>query len=262
MTNSTKIVVSSGRKPGRPTLSNEAMLDRALDIFLELGFERTTIDAIASLAGVAKRTLYLRYEDKNNLFKAALERAINEWIIPVEILRAAETEDLEETLLRVGRILLNNILSPAGLRLLRITNAESARMPAIGAYTNQKGTEPTLIYLADLLRRRVKSPHADIQNFDRAALTFLHLVVGGPAWLNAWGVELDAKAIDDHTSYCVRLYLYGLMPSPPPAEPSELEAENKRLRGLLVETMLEAVRLMEKISRGQGKTISSTDGDH
>ena len=31
------------RGPGRPTLSNEALLDKALDIFLEKGFERTSI---------------------------------------------------------------------------------------------------------------------------------------------------------------------------------------------------------------------------
>jgi TetR/AcrR family transcriptional regulator, mexJK operon transcriptional repressor len=115
--------------PGRPTLSNEELLDKALDLFLEKGFERTTIDAITASAGMAKRTVYLRYSDKTALFKAALQRAIEDWIVPVERLRAAESDDIEETLLRVGQILMENLMGPAGLRLLRITNAESARMP-------------------------------------------------------------------------------------------------------------------------------------
>src|ERR1700756_978146 len=85
----------SGRGPGRPTLSNEELLDKALDIFLEKGFERTSIDAITAAAGMAKRTVYLRYSDKTALFKAALERAIEEWIVPIAVLRAAETDDLE-----------------------------------------------------------------------------------------------------------------------------------------------------------------------
>src|SRR5690606_36361585 len=77
------------RRPGRPSLSNEELLDKALDLFLEQGFERTSIDAITAAAGMAKRTVYARYGDKTNLFKAALKRAISEWIVPVDRLREA-----------------------------------------------------------------------------------------------------------------------------------------------------------------------------
>lgn len=200
------------KKLGRPTLSNEALLDKALDIFLDKGFERTTIDAITASASMAKRTFYLRYADKMALFKAALERAIDDWIVPVDRLRAAETEDLEETLLRVGDLLVDNILSPAGLRLLRITNAESIRLPEIGKYTNRLGTEPTLSYLADLFRRRVGGPDAKTADFDEAALAFLHLVVGGPASLSAWGIHFNPAELDRHTRYCVHLFLHGFLP--------------------------------------------------
>ena len=60
------------RRPGRPTLSDAQLLDIALDLFLENGFERTSIDAITAAAGMAKRTVYARYGDKETLFKAAL----------------------------------------------------------------------------------------------------------------------------------------------------------------------------------------------
>jgi TetR/AcrR family transcriptional regulator, mexJK operon transcriptional repressor len=226
------------RRPGRPTLSNEALLDKALDIFLEMGFERTSIDAITAAAGMAKRTVYLRYEDKTALFKAALERAITVWIVPVEVLRAAESEDLEATLLRLGQILLSNIMTPAGLRLLRITNAESTRMPEIGVYTSQKGTEPTLLYLADMLRRRA----GVVTDADAAASAFLHLIVGGPATATAWGVVFDEAAIEQHIKYGVHLFLHGLLPR----TQSGLEDENDKLRKLLVASMLEAATLKER----------------
>jgi TetR/AcrR family transcriptional regulator, mexJK operon transcriptional repressor len=232
------------RGPGRPTLSNEELLDKALDIFLEKGFERTSIDAITAAAGMAKRTVYLRYEDKTTLFKAALERAINVWIVPVARLRAAEMEDLETTLLRVGQILLSNVMSPAGLRLLRITNAESTRMPEIGAYTYEKGTGPTLAYLADLLRRRLDLTVADSEE---AAQAFLHLVVGGPATATAWGVVLDEASIDKHTKYCVHLFLHGL---PPHRQmPASAEAENAKLRELLVNALLDLAALKERLNQ-------------
>src|SRR5258706_9963960 len=92
------------RRPGRPSLSNEEQLDKALDLFLEQGFERTSIEAICQAAGMAKRTVYARYGDKTSLFKAVLQRAIQEWIVPVERLRAAECDDLEKSLLAIGEI--------------------------------------------------------------------------------------------------------------------------------------------------------------
>ena len=142
------------RRPGRPSLSNEELLDHACDLFLDQGFERTSIEAICARAGMAKRTVYARYGDKTSLFRAALQRAIELWIVPIERLRAAEEDDLEASLLAVGQILLANIMSPAGLRLLRLTNSESSRSPEIGAYNVAQGTEPTIAYLAALFVRR------------------------------------------------------------------------------------------------------------
>ncbi len=212
------------RRPGRPSLSNEELLDTALDLFLERGFERTSIDAITAAAGMAKRTVYARYGDKTTLFKAALTRAIEEWIVPVERLRAVECDDLEQTLLGIGRILVANILSPAGLRLLRLTNAESGRMPEIGAYNVRQGTEPTSAYLADLLRRYL----GERVDAEQAAGAFLDLVVGGPANAAAWGVPLGADAIDARTRYAVHVLLHGLHERG--GEEASLEAENRRLR--------------------------------
>jgi TetR/AcrR family transcriptional regulator, mexJK operon transcriptional repressor len=204
------------RSPGRPTRDqaeqrNLELLDKSLDLFLEHGFERTTIEAITAAVGMAKRTVYARYGDKLTLFKAALHRAIEEWMVPIERLREAETVDLEETLQQVGQILVANILTPAGLRLMRITNAESIRMPEIAEYTVREGTEPTMRFLTDLLRRRLTDPRPDAEEAQDAANAFLHLVVGGPAGTMAWGVHLDDAEIERMTRYSVRLFLHGLL---------------------------------------------------
>ncbi|MEO5586155.1 MAG: TetR/AcrR family transcriptional regulator [Novosphingobium sp.] len=204
------------RSPGRPTRDqaeqrNRELLDKALDLFLEHGFERTTIEAITASVGMAKRTVYARYGDKLTLFKAALHRAIEEWVVPIDRLRAAENSDLEETLQQVGSILVANILTPAGLRLMRITNAESIRMPEIAEYTVREGTGPTVQFLTDLFVRRLTDPRPDAQEASDAANAFLHLVVGGPASTMAWGVLLDEAEIERTTRYSVHLFLSGLL---------------------------------------------------
>lgn len=220
------VIEASRRRPGRPTLSNEQLLDKALDLFLEQGFERTSIEAICAAAGMAKRTVYARYGDKTSLFKAALQRAIEDWIVPVERLRAAERDDLEESLLRIGELLLANIMSPAGLRLLRLTNAESGRSPELGACNVQQGTEPTIAFLADLFRRRLGEAVAP-REAREAAEGFLHLVTG-PAIDAAWGVRRDDAALARHIRSSVRLILYGLLgpartAQAPPAKPDIAE---------------------------------------
>lgn len=238
---------SKVRRPGRPTLSDEELLDIALDLFLEHGFERTSIDAITAAAGMAKRTVYARYADKEALFKAALARAIDEWMVPPERLRAAEVEDLEKSLLAIAQMLLTNILSPAGLRLLRLSNAVSVSMPEIAAANTRMGTEPTLAYLADLFRRRLLPEDAPAPEADEAALAFLHLVVGGPASTAAWGVAFDGESIDRHTRYCVRLFLHGALPA---RDQGLIERENRRLKAQ-AEDVADALDSLNKKLRGE-----------
>jgi AcrR family transcriptional regulator len=244
---------SKKRRPRRPSLSNEEFLDKALDLFLERGFERTSIEEITATAGMAKRTVYLRYGDKKSLFKAALERAIEDWIVPVERLRAAETPDLEQSLLAIGRILLDNILSSAGLRLLRITNAESGHMPEIGAYTVQRGTEPTIAYLADVFRRHIGRAGTDFPEAREAGQAFLNLVVGGPAVDAAWGVRQDKAAIERHLRHSVRWFLHGLLPQSRQSALGEtvtvLEDDNLRLKKLLAETMIQLDSALERLEQ-------------
>jgi TetR/AcrR family transcriptional regulator, mexJK operon transcriptional repressor len=237
------------RRPGRPTLSDEQLLDIALDLFLEHGFERTSIDAITAAAGMAKRTVYARYGDKETLFKAALTRAIDEWIVPMDRLRAAECEGLEATLLKIARILLHNILSPAGMRLLRLSNAVSVNMPEIAASNTRMGTEPTLAYLSDLFRRRLLPGDAPDAEADEAALAFLHLVVGGPASTAAWGVVLDDAAIERHTRYCVRLFLHGALPAP---GSGAVERENRRLKALVGDALAQLDQARAALGAVQG----------
>ena len=211
-----RIKKSTRPGPGRPTreqarLRNLELLDRALELFAEYGFERTTMEGIAASVGMAKRTVYAQYGDKLNLFKAALQRAINAWIIPVAVLREAETDDIEETLMNIGNILVDNILTPEGLRLLRITNTESSRLPEISNYTYEQGTGPTLAFLAEMFSRRIPHTGGRLVDENAAALAFLYLIVGGPANQMVWGVPMSDDQITRHTRYCVKLFLYGVL---------------------------------------------------
>jgi AcrR family transcriptional regulator len=202
---------------GRPTreqaeLRHEELLDRALELFLERGFELVTMEAIAAAVGMTKRTVYARYEDKRALFKAAVQRAVDRWIVPVETLQAVETDDLEATLIAIARIRLANAISPTGLRLQRIVNAESYRFPEIFDLAYEQGTRPTIRYLADLLTRYADRGALVIENAEIAAATFLSMVIGGPTRAIVLGGAVNEAALESRIRICVRMFLNGVRP--------------------------------------------------
>ena len=228
----------SERRRRRPSPSNDQLLDKAFELFVELGYERTSLEAITAAAGLAKRTVYVRYRDKESLFVASLQRAIEQWILPVEQLRDAETDDLEATLLAIGRSLVSNVVSPAGMRLLQLTGAVSRQMPEIGAHNVELGTKPTLAYLSRLLARRIGSRLRCFDNADDAAMAFMNLVVSGPANFVSMGVLLDSGSIERYLHSSVCSFLHGIAP-PDDKTYVALEEENTRLKKLLAETMIQ-----------------------
>ena len=54
--------------------TQDAVLDAAIDRFFSEGFEKTSMDAIAAAANVAKGTLYYHYDSKEGILDAILER--------------------------------------------------------------------------------------------------------------------------------------------------------------------------------------------
>lgn len=69
------------RRAGRPTAERAAEIDgtireAARRLFLDAGFDATTMDAVAAEAGVSKGTLYTRFEGKDALLQAVIEDAL------------------------------------------------------------------------------------------------------------------------------------------------------------------------------------------
>ncbi len=75
---------ASKKLPGRPrsAQSHQAILQAALELLAEVGFEVMSIEAIAARAGVGKTTIYRRYNGKEELVADAIESIREKVIIP------------------------------------------------------------------------------------------------------------------------------------------------------------------------------------
>lgn len=207
------------KKPsaGRPTREQaqarqEELLDAALGMFLDKGYELTTIEGLAAQLGMTKRTVYARYVDKAALFRAAVERAIQRYIVPIETVRASEDADLEETLIRVAHIRIANLMTAEGLRLQRVLNAEAYRFPDIFDRFFAQAAKPTVDYLADLLERQSVLGNIVTENSERAAVAFMSMVVGAPARSLVAGGHIAPAELDERIRFSVRLFLNGVRP--------------------------------------------------
>ena len=61
----------------------ECILVEAARAFARFGFKKTSVDEIAKAAGVAKGTIYLAAESKEDLFYQALHREVRQWVAEV-----------------------------------------------------------------------------------------------------------------------------------------------------------------------------------
>ena len=205
------------RGAGRPT-SEQAearhgeLLDAALDLFLEHGFELTTIEMIAARINMTKRTVYARYPDKASLFRGAVQRAIERQIVPLSELEGLDQGDLTETLANIARLRIGQVMTANGLRLQRIINTESYRFPEIFTANFEQSAKPVIDFVAGLLDRAVAGGQIASTDSGLAASAFMSMVISGQVRAIVSGrLPTDAE-MDTKIYFTVRLLLDGLRP--------------------------------------------------
>ena len=61
-----------------PTSKRQQILQGAIQVFLENGYEGTSMDRVAAAAGVSKNTIYSHFQDKKGLFVSLIEQVTGE----------------------------------------------------------------------------------------------------------------------------------------------------------------------------------------
>lgn len=163
---------------GRPTREAAAALggrivEAATRLFLKQGYAAVSMEAIASAAGVSKRTLYARFTDKEAVMQAAVERLI-EGFLPAFDDDMEQIEGLEPVLLATAARILDAALAPESLALHRLFVAEAGRFPELGELLAHS---PARRGMQRLARRLATHGIADP---GWAAEQFLFLVMAGP----------------------------------------------------------------------------------
>jgi len=73
--------------------TRDSILDAAEKLFVEQGVSRTTLQHIATAAGVTRGAIYWHFDDKGALFNAMMERAILPLEAEMQVLDQVESND-------------------------------------------------------------------------------------------------------------------------------------------------------------------------
>lgn len=104
----------------------QRILWSAREIFLEYGFERASMDAVASHAGTTKRTVYAHFENKEKLFVATFEFVRGFFLERLKTPDAYASDPREALALFCARFI-ETLLWEDAIRIARVCAGEAAR---------------------------------------------------------------------------------------------------------------------------------------
>ncbi len=204
-----------GRPTKRAAIERDLrLLDAATELFLERGFDATSIDAVAEAARVSKPTVYARYHDKRGLFEAVLKREIGRWLAPLAT--AAEfpcngtsKASFEKQLTGLGRQLIALSSSSGAKAVTRILAAQATNFPELGELAFRDGWSRLVSRVANLFDQMVD--HGLVRmDATIAADAYLNIVVSPAMRFAIHGIDFDVKAEEKRMRIAVKLLLNGM----------------------------------------------------
>ncbi len=129
-----KTPVAKTRATPRPhviSLKRVAILDAATEMFLNLGYDATSMNALVASIGGSKSTIYAHFNSKHALFKAVTEHIMAENMSDIHN-DMLKNLTLKEGLHVIGHKLLDLVTSDHHIRLARLIIAETPSFPEIG----------------------------------------------------------------------------------------------------------------------------------
>lgn len=162
-------------KSRRSQERREALLQSAAKVFLEQGYEATSIDAIIGVAGGSKRSIYSEFGNKQGLFTAIVTQSADRALSTL-VLEEIESSDLPTTLRAFGRNLMEVYMSPTLIGIYRIAVTEANRFPDLVRSFYDQGPRRATSRLSRVLEQAAARGEIRAGDCERAAGHFVAMI--------------------------------------------------------------------------------------
>lgn len=126
-------MISEGKLAGktetrRKSPKRAAVVEAALEEFLTHGFSGTSMDRIAEVANVSKRTVYDHFPSKDDLFQAIIDEIL-ERVGEMPTHEYSDSKTLDEQLLEIGNTFATTITGRDFMKLSRVVISRFVQAP-------------------------------------------------------------------------------------------------------------------------------------
>ncbi|MFP3517334.1 TetR/AcrR family transcriptional regulator [Pseudomonas sp. SIMBA_077] len=201
---------------GRPKdmAKRQSILDAAKTLFLSKGYAHTSMDAVATLAGVSKLTVYSHFTDKETLFSSAILAKCSEQL-PELIFELPDGVPIQQVLLAIGHGFVALINSEESLSLHRLMMTLGNQDPKLSRIFFEAGPERVVLEMERLLNKIHQSGALCIDQAHYAAEHFFCMLKGSPNFrlLYGYGGELTAEETEAHVQEVVDVFMRAYRPN-------------------------------------------------
>lgn len=158
--------------------SRETILATSRDIFLRHGYVDASMDAISQHSGVSKTTLYAHFDSKEALFNQVVVDMVSKHTDDAAaLLDCPSGETFRDRLVSIGCRLLDRLLDPDAVALIRLCVIEGSHMPRLSYDSLMTARTDLLQSLAGFFREQDGSDGLVIKDPRQAADLFVVLTM-------------------------------------------------------------------------------------
>ena len=193
-----------------PPTKREQIVEAACRLFLENGYELTSMDAVASEANVSKRTVYSHFQSKELLFTDIMEdmcHLFGEGAIDTIDFDAAP----EDFLRAAGRFLLSKVMDTNLQAMMRAIISQVGNFPAMGEKFWLTGPGSFQTVVADYLRAQDAAGVLKVPD-PKVSASLFQGMVAGPHFLPmifTGAADRSPETVENTIEAAVALFLAG-----------------------------------------------------
>ncbi len=180
---------------GEDPSKREQILDGAWRIFKQKGFDAASMNDITKEAGVSKGTIYVYFENKEDLFAALIDRHRNEFAVSMRNILAG-TEEVREGLMLFGTAFANRLICTDMIPAMRSLLGVIDRMPKLSRRFFSAAPNNVKIVLEEFIRHHIENGSLEVDDVELAARQFIELSTGTFFKFRLFG-ELEGPVPED-----------------------------------------------------------------
>lgn len=193
---------------GRPRSNRKRreIMQAAIELFTRNGFDGTSVDDVASAAGVSKQTVYSHYGSKENLFGLAISTRCRQSGIDPEDLDLSEPPEL--ALPKIARQFMSLVTSPEATRVHAVCTGSSETHPELGRLFFNYGPRQAVAALEHYLRAQQAAGRLRMDDPSHAAWQLLSMLKAEAQLRIQFRLApLSQRDSDAYTDSCVAMFL-------------------------------------------------------